>query len=185
MSGRSPTATHSSLESQLPHRPAQQRQGFAVELTRAAYTAASALDSAVPFIASIAEHNLPSRKVAQRLGLTDFAWQSTPPTATDGLLTPIVRSAPSPATGNQQAERFLSRRQPARSALLGGQDRQNIALAHPGTASHHVCRPSAAKASPLPTRLRRRDGAGDLAAGDEPDLSQSGAAAVRLVRSRP
>jgi RimJ/RimL family protein N-acetyltransferase len=51
---------------------AHQGQGFATELGRAAYTAASALDAAVPFIAWIAEHNLPSRRVAERLGLTSY-----------------------------------------------------------------------------------------------------------------
>lgn len=51
---------------------AHQGQGFATELGRAAYTAASALDAEVPFIAWVAEHNLPSRKVAERLGLTNY-----------------------------------------------------------------------------------------------------------------
>jgi RimJ/RimL family protein N-acetyltransferase len=51
---------------------AHQGQGFATELARMAYTAASALDAGVPFIAWIAEHNLPSRRVAERLGLTNF-----------------------------------------------------------------------------------------------------------------
>ncbi len=51
---------------------AQQGQGFATELGRAAYTAASARDAAVPFIAWIAEHNLPSQRVAERLGLTSY-----------------------------------------------------------------------------------------------------------------
>lgn len=51
---------------------AHRGQGFATELGRAAYTAASARDPAVPFIAWIAEHNLPSRRVAERLGLTNY-----------------------------------------------------------------------------------------------------------------
>jgi RimJ/RimL family protein N-acetyltransferase len=51
---------------------AHQGQGFATELGRAAYAAASSIDSSVPFIAWIAEHNLPSRKVAERLGLTNY-----------------------------------------------------------------------------------------------------------------
>jgi RimJ/RimL family protein N-acetyltransferase len=51
---------------------AHRGQGFATELGRAAYTAASACDAAVPFIAWIAEHNLPSRRVAERLGLTSY-----------------------------------------------------------------------------------------------------------------
>jgi RimJ/RimL family protein N-acetyltransferase len=51
---------------------AHQGNGFATELGRAAYTAASALDAHVPFIAWIAERNLPSRRVAERLGLTNY-----------------------------------------------------------------------------------------------------------------
>jgi RimJ/RimL family protein N-acetyltransferase len=51
---------------------AQQRQGFATELARAAYSAASSLDPDVPFIAWVAAHNTPSRKVAERLGLTNY-----------------------------------------------------------------------------------------------------------------
>jgi RimJ/RimL family protein N-acetyltransferase len=47
-------------------------QGFATELGRAAHAAALALDDAVPFIAWVAEHNLPSRRVAERLGLTSY-----------------------------------------------------------------------------------------------------------------
>jgi ribosomal-protein-alanine N-acetyltransferase len=50
---------------------AEQGNGFATELARAAHDAASSLDSNVPFIAWIAEHNTPSRKVAERLGLTN------------------------------------------------------------------------------------------------------------------
>jgi RimJ/RimL family protein N-acetyltransferase len=49
-----------------------QGHGYATELGRAAYAAASALDAAVPFIAWVDEHNLPSRKVARRLGLTSY-----------------------------------------------------------------------------------------------------------------
>jgi RimJ/RimL family protein N-acetyltransferase len=51
---------------------AHQGNGFATELGRAAYAAASAVDASVPFIAWIAEHNLPSRRVAERLGLTNY-----------------------------------------------------------------------------------------------------------------
>jgi RimJ/RimL family protein N-acetyltransferase len=51
---------------------AHQGQGFATELGHAAHAAASALDDTVPFIAWIAEHNLPSRRVAERLGLTSY-----------------------------------------------------------------------------------------------------------------
>ena len=47
----------------------QQGQGFATELARAAYAAASEVDATVPFIAWIAEHNEPSLRVAERLGL--------------------------------------------------------------------------------------------------------------------
>jgi RimJ/RimL family protein N-acetyltransferase len=51
---------------------AQQGQGFATELARAAHAAASSVDSTVPFIAWIASHNAPSRRVAERLGLTNY-----------------------------------------------------------------------------------------------------------------
>jgi RimJ/RimL family protein N-acetyltransferase len=49
----------------------EQGHGFATELARAAYEAASAVDSGVPIIAWVAEDNLPSRRVAERLGLTN------------------------------------------------------------------------------------------------------------------
>jgi hypothetical protein len=39
---------------------------------RAAYAAAAAVDASVPCIAWVAEHNLPSRRVAERLGLTNY-----------------------------------------------------------------------------------------------------------------
>jgi RimJ/RimL family protein N-acetyltransferase len=51
---------------------AHQGHGFATELGHAARAAASAVDGTVPFIAWIAEHNLPSRRVAERLGLTSY-----------------------------------------------------------------------------------------------------------------
>jgi RimJ/RimL family protein N-acetyltransferase len=51
---------------------AHQGQGFATELARIAYTAATAVDDTVPFIAWIAEHNLPSIRVAERVGLTNY-----------------------------------------------------------------------------------------------------------------
>jgi RimJ/RimL family protein N-acetyltransferase len=57
---------------------AHQRQGFATEVARAAHRAASALDDAVPFIAWIAEHNLPSIRVAERLGLTNYGLATDP-----------------------------------------------------------------------------------------------------------
>jgi RimJ/RimL family protein N-acetyltransferase len=50
---------------------AEQGKGFATELARAAYAAASSLDDSVAFIAWIAPRNTPSRKVAVRLGLTN------------------------------------------------------------------------------------------------------------------
>ncbi len=45
--------------------------GYATELARAALDAAHRVDPGVPVIAWVAEHNVPSRKVAERLGLTD------------------------------------------------------------------------------------------------------------------
>jgi len=49
-----------------------QGHGFATELARAALDAATTIDAGVPFIAWIAEHNAPSRRVAERLGLIDY-----------------------------------------------------------------------------------------------------------------
>ena len=49
----------------------EQGRGFATELASAALAAANATDDDVPFIAWVAPHNLPSRKVAERLGLVD------------------------------------------------------------------------------------------------------------------
>lgn len=49
-----------------------QGQGYASELARAAQKAAAANDPEVPAIAWIAEHNTPSRKVAERLGLKNY-----------------------------------------------------------------------------------------------------------------
>jgi RimJ/RimL family protein N-acetyltransferase len=60
-----------------------QGQGFATELGHAAHSAASALDDAVPFIAWIVEHNLPSRSVAERLGLISYGLAVDP---SDGQL---------------------------------------------------------------------------------------------------
>ena len=48
-----------------------QGRGYATELGRAAMEAAAFVDAAVPFIAWAAEHNTPSRRVAERLGLVD------------------------------------------------------------------------------------------------------------------
>ncbi len=55
-----------------------QGQGFAIELGRAAYAAASALDPEVPFIAWVAPDNTPSLKVAERLGLTNYGLRADP-----------------------------------------------------------------------------------------------------------
>jgi RimJ/RimL family protein N-acetyltransferase len=49
----------------------QQGQGFASELSRAALAAAASVDPDVPVIAWVDEHNLPSRRVAERLGLSN------------------------------------------------------------------------------------------------------------------
>ena len=57
---------------------AEQGQGFATELGRAAYRAACSLDRGVPFIAWIAAHNGASRKVAERLGLSNCGLGSDP-----------------------------------------------------------------------------------------------------------
>lgn len=48
-----------------------QGRGYATELARAAQAAAAHVDPTVPVIAWVAAHNLPSRRVAERLGLTD------------------------------------------------------------------------------------------------------------------
>ena len=45
--------------------------GYATELARAGQAAAAHVDRSVPVIAWVAAHNLPSRRVAERLGLTD------------------------------------------------------------------------------------------------------------------
>jgi RimJ/RimL family protein N-acetyltransferase len=47
-------------------------RGYATELGRATLAAANEHDASVPCVAFIAEHNAPSRRVASRLGLTDF-----------------------------------------------------------------------------------------------------------------
>jgi RimJ/RimL family protein N-acetyltransferase len=56
----------------------QHGHGFATEIGRAAYAAASAVDAAVPFIAWIDPHNTPSRKVAERVGLTNHGLRIDP-----------------------------------------------------------------------------------------------------------
>lgn len=48
-----------------------QGNGYAGELARAAQEAAGAVDRDVAFIAWVAAHNTPSRRVAERLGLVD------------------------------------------------------------------------------------------------------------------
>jgi RimJ/RimL family protein N-acetyltransferase len=57
---------------------AEQGSGFATELGRAARRAACSIDCGVPFIAWIAEHNAPSRKVAERLGLRNYGVGTDP-----------------------------------------------------------------------------------------------------------
>jgi ribosomal-protein-alanine N-acetyltransferase len=57
---------------------AEQGQGFATELSRAAYSAASSLDSSAPFIAWIAPQNAPSRRVAERVELTNYGLNVDP-----------------------------------------------------------------------------------------------------------
>jgi RimJ/RimL family protein N-acetyltransferase len=59
-----------------------QGRGFATELARAAQAAAAHVDPTVPLIAWVAAHNIPSRRVAERLGLTD---QGPYPDANDGV----------------------------------------------------------------------------------------------------
>jgi RimJ/RimL family protein N-acetyltransferase len=56
----------------------EQGSGFATELARAALDAAAAIDPDVPFIAWIAEHNAPSRRVAERLGLINYGPATDP-----------------------------------------------------------------------------------------------------------
>jgi RimJ/RimL family protein N-acetyltransferase len=50
---------------------AAQGQGLAVELARAGIDAAGQIDPGVAVIAWVVEHNAPSRRVAERLGLID------------------------------------------------------------------------------------------------------------------
>jgi RimJ/RimL family protein N-acetyltransferase len=57
---------------------AEQGRGFATELSRAAQDAAAQVDDSVPVIAWVAEHNTPSRKVAERLGLIDYGPATDP-----------------------------------------------------------------------------------------------------------
>jgi RimJ/RimL family protein N-acetyltransferase len=57
---------------------AERGRGFATELGRAAYSAATSVDPSVPFIAWIAPHNTPSRRVAERLGLTNYGLHDDP-----------------------------------------------------------------------------------------------------------
>lgn len=47
-------------------------RGYATELAEAACAAALHVDPDVPVIAWVAEHNTPSRRVAERIGLTDY-----------------------------------------------------------------------------------------------------------------
>lgn len=48
-----------------------QGRGYATELAKAGQAAAADVDPTVPVIAWVATHNLPSRRVAERLGLVD------------------------------------------------------------------------------------------------------------------
>jgi RimJ/RimL family protein N-acetyltransferase len=48
-----------------------QGRGYATELGGAAMGAAAFVDAEAPFVAWVAEHNTPSRRVAERLGLVD------------------------------------------------------------------------------------------------------------------
>ena len=48
-----------------------QGQGLATELSFAAHVAAGIVDPSVPFIAWVDEHNAVSRRVAERIGLTN------------------------------------------------------------------------------------------------------------------
>jgi RimJ/RimL family protein N-acetyltransferase len=81
---------------------AHQGQGYASELGRAAYAAAETVDAAVPFIAWIAEHNLPSRRVAARLGLTNY-----------GLAVDPSDGQPRLAYADRSVEAFVRRPRPA------------------------------------------------------------------------
>jgi len=49
----------------------RQRQGLATELANAAKEAALRHDPAVPVLAWVVQHNVPSRRVAERVGLVD------------------------------------------------------------------------------------------------------------------
>ena len=49
-----------------------QGQGLATEVARAALTLAAEIDDMVPVIAWIAEHNTPSRRVAENVGLVNY-----------------------------------------------------------------------------------------------------------------
>lgn len=82
---------------------AHQGHGFATELASAAHTAASAIDTTVPVIAWIAEHNLPSRKVAERVGLTNY-----------GLALDPSDDQPRLAYADRPIGRFSSQRDPNR-----------------------------------------------------------------------
>ncbi len=50
---------------------AEQGNGYAIEFAAVAMRAALATDPTAPIIAWIAEHNIPSRRVAERLGFTN------------------------------------------------------------------------------------------------------------------
>jgi len=60
-----------------------QGQGLATELSIAAHHAAAIIDPSVAFIAWVDEHNTPSRRVAERIGLTN---QGPRPDPSDGQI---------------------------------------------------------------------------------------------------
>jgi RimJ/RimL family protein N-acetyltransferase len=55
-----------------------QGQGLATEVARTALTLAAGFDDAVPAISWIAEHNIPSRRVAENLGLVNYGLEIDP-----------------------------------------------------------------------------------------------------------
>ncbi|MFF1906757.1 GNAT family N-acetyltransferase [Kitasatospora sp. NPDC058218] len=73
--------------------PAHWGRGYATELSRAAITAAHRHAPAVPLVAWIHSHNADSRKVADRLGLTDQGLRRDP---TQGDLLHLYADRPLP-----------------------------------------------------------------------------------------
>ena len=58
--------------------PAHQGQGLATELSIAAHHAATIIDPSVAFIAWVDEHNAASRRVAERISLTNQGPRADP-----------------------------------------------------------------------------------------------------------